>query len=381
MHLFNCFPIKHNKILLFSYYGSQYRCNPKYIAEYIVEHYPNNHFDIVLAFNDPDRKQYPRHFRKVRMLSLKYFYELCTPKVIITNYRMTDLFIKRKKQYYIQTWHSSLRLKQIEKDAEDVLPERYKQMAKKDSRKCDLLLSGCEYSSIIFKRAFWYDGEIFEHGTPRNDMLFEPKKDERVNVLRRLKISEGANVLLYAPTFRNTESVDAYKLDWDKITEKLTDKFGGDWVILVKLHPHAIREATRLTFTDNIRNVSNYDDMQELLMCADVLISDYSSLIFDYSITKRPCFLYVPDINEYTSQERGLYFDILELPFISAESNDDLLEEIASYQEGTYKEKLELFLKQVGSFEDGNASANLLQRINDVCFERGRGANDEKEAV
>ncbi|MGL5752407.1 MAG: bifunctional glycosyltransferase/CDP-glycerol:glycerophosphate glycerophosphotransferase, partial [Paraclostridium sp.] len=167
-HIFNLFPIKKNKIFLFSYYGSQYGCSPKYISEYIVKNYPKDKFDVVWAFNDISSKEHIEDIRKVRIMSLKYFYELSTSKIIITNFRTTNTFIKRKNQYYIQTWHSSLRLKQIEKDAENSLPKNYAEMAKEDSKKCDLLLSGCKYSTDIFKRAYWYNGEIFEHGTPRN---------------------------------------------------------------------------------------------------------------------------------------------------------------------------------------------------------------------
>src|SRR5690625_2963044 len=163
IYMFNCFPIKHNKIFLFSYYGAQFGCNPKYITNYIANHYQKGVFDIVWAFNNPESKDDEGKFRKVKTMSLRYFYELCTAKVVITNARTTNLYIKRKGQYYIQTWHSSLRLKQIEKDAADVLPDSYIQMAKKDSMKCDLLLSGCQFSTNIFKNAFWYHGEIFEY--------------------------------------------------------------------------------------------------------------------------------------------------------------------------------------------------------------------------
>ena len=154
IYLFNCFPIKQNKLFLFSYYGSQYGCSPKYISEYIRSKTPQGQFDIVWAFNNLQSKQQIEGVRKVKTMSLSYFYELCTSKVVITNFRTTELFLKRKNQYYIQTWHSSLRLKQIEKDAEDSLPKHYVQMAKKDSVKCDLLLSGCKFSTAIFKRAF-----------------------------------------------------------------------------------------------------------------------------------------------------------------------------------------------------------------------------------
>lgn len=380
-YLFRCFPIKHNKILFFSYYGSQYGCNPKYISEYIAAHYPEGKFDVVWAFSDPGAKQIPKQFRVVRMLTLRYFYELSTAKIIITNYRMTDLFIKRKHQYYIQTWHSSLRLKQIEKDAEDVLPAKYVDMAKKDSQKCDLLLSGCQYSTEIFRRAFWYEGDIFEHGTPRNDGLFQRDMRTRADVLDKLDIKQETSVLLYAPTFRKTSNSNAYKLNWTEITQRLENKFGGDWMILVKLHPHVASESNQLAFTKNVMNVSRHDDIQELLMSADILISDYSSLIFDFSITKRPCFLYVYDVDDYINQERKLYFDIENLPFISAGNNNELLDKINDFNEKAYRSDLEVFLKQVGTYEEGNANASLLHRIEEVCFKQRGSSVYEKEAV
>ena len=188
IRIFNCFPIKNNKIFLYSYYGSQYGCSPKYISEYIV----NNHsdkYDIVWAFNDVESKKDIKGIRKVRVMSLKYFYELCTSKVIITNFRTTEIFKKRKEQYYIQTCHSSLMLKQIEKDTEDTLPPHYVQMAKEDSKKLDLLLSGCKFSTDIFKRAFWYDGEIFEYGTPRNDILFKNQSDLKNRIKDKLNVN------------------------------------------------------------------------------------------------------------------------------------------------------------------------------------------------
>src|SRR5699024_10923852 len=99
--------------------------------------------------------------------------------------------------------------------------------------------------------------------------------------------------------------------------------FGGKWLILVKLHPHLLSVSNELTENDYVVNVTTYDDIQELLLIADMLISDYSSLIFDYALTKRPCFLYVPDLEDYIKKERELYFNITELPFAYAKNNQD----------------------------------------------------------
>ena len=164
------FPIRKNKVLFISYYGNQYGCNPKYLSQYMVQQ--NRKWDIVWAFVRP-KDYHIKGIRKVRYMSLAYFYELCTSKVIVSNYRMTSLFRKRKKQLYIQTWHSSLRLKMIEQDAEHTLPPHYVQLAKVDSQNIDFLLSGCQYSTSIFKRCFWYNGAIVATGTPRNDLLFK----------------------------------------------------------------------------------------------------------------------------------------------------------------------------------------------------------------
>lgn len=364
----NCMPIKNNKIFIFSYYGSQYGCSPKYISQYITENYPKGKFDVVWAFNDIESKKNIKDIRKVKIMSLKYFYELCTSKVIITNFRTTDIFKKRKNQYYIQTWHSSLRLKQIEKDAEKSLPENYVEMAKKDSPKCDLLLSGCKFSTEIFERAFWYNGKIFEHGTPRNDMFFKKDKSRVEEIKRKLNISENKKIILYAPTFRKGDSLEVYNIEYEKVINELNNKFGGEWIFLVKLHPHLIAKSKELVYGDSVKDVTAYDDIQELLSISDALISDYSSLMFDFALTERPCFLYVPDIEEYTNNDRKLYFDINKLPFIKTVSNEDLVNKIKIFNEDLYKRDLKIFSKEIGTFEKGKASEKLAKHIEKVCF-------------
>ena len=368
IHICNLLPIKKNKIFILSYYGSQYGCSPKYISEYLVENYPRHKFDIVWAFNDVNSKKNIDGIRTVKTMSLKYFYELCTSKVVITNFRTTDLFIKRKNQYYIQTWHSSLRLKQIEKDVESTLEPHYIEMAKSDSKKCDLLLSGCRFSTEIFRRAFWYDGEIFECGTPRNDIFFRkcPIKDE---IKDKLNIDRNKKIILYAPTFRKNEGLEVYNVDYKKIIEAAKERFSGEWIVLVKLHPHLISESSKLVVGENVVDVTKYDDIQELLSVSDMLISDYSSLIFDFALTNRPCFLYTPDLDRYISNDRGLYFDIEELPFVVTKNNDELFRAIINFNNKIYASEINDFSRNIGSFENGTACRMLAERLEDVCFD------------
>ncbi|WP_349410685.1 CDP-glycerol glycerophosphotransferase family protein [Pseudalkalibacillus sp. SCS-8] len=362
------FPIKKNKLFFYSYYGAQYGCNPKYITEYIRKHYPEDHFRLVWAFHQPDEKPNLPGVKKVKTMSLSYFYELCTSKVIITNFRTTNLFRKRKGQYYIQTWHSSIRLKKSEKDTEASLPTKYVKMAVEDSEKCDLLLSGSQFSSELYKRAFWYDGEIFEHGTPRNDLLVCHDLTERQRILKKLDLSEKDKVLLFAPTFRNHHKVDIYDLDYRLILKTLNEISSANWNILVRLHPHLYNEGAHLAMPEKVTDVSKYDDTQELLSIADILITDYSSLMFDYSLTRRPCFLHTPDLKEYLEKERGLYFQICDLPFPHALNNEQLIKQMQEFDDGIFQQKLEQFMKETGSYEKGEASYNLVKKIESICY-------------
>ncbi len=358
--LFSVFPIQ-RKILFLSYYGSQYGCSPKYLSEYMVSVHPN--WTVVWAFTTP-KAYHVQGVKKVRYLSLRYFYELCTSRVVITNYRMTEDYRKRKGQYYVMTWHSSLRLKKIEKDVESSLPEHYVQMAKADSKKIDLLLSGCRFSDEIFKRAFWYNGVILQSGTPRCDIFYTNDMEKRRGQIKQsLGIDKDTYLLLYAPTFRKGDDLSCYDLDFESLVKVLEESRKGGWKVLVRLHPHLLKYANSFLNDNNVINVTSYDDIQELLLIADVLITDYSSLMFDFAETRRPCFLYAPDLEEYQKNDRSLYFDINKLPFPVSVTQDGLERRIRSLDQNEYSQSIDDFLQKVGSYEDGNAAKRVTEYI------------------
>ncbi len=363
VELMKLFPIKRNRCMFYSSYGANYGCNPKYISKYLKE--SNSNLELIWVLNSPEKYNL-EGIKVVKNMSLSYFYNLVTSKVIVTNFRTALDFKKRKNQKYIQTWHSSLRLKQIEKDAENSLPKDYILQAKEDSKKIDYLLSGCKKSTEIFKRAFWYDGVILESGTPRNDFLFNITEKEREEIKNKLGVKENEKVLLYAPTFRKGNSLDVYNLNYAELLESLKIRFGGNWKILLRLHPHLINLSSNIK-DENILDVTKYDDIQELLGVSDFLISDYSSLMFDFSITKKSCILYTPDLYEYTSNDRGLYFDIEKLPFEAVLNNEALNEAILGFDEDDYRDRLDQFLEGVGSYEDGKASERVADLIQNIC--------------
>jgi CDP-glycerol glycerophosphotransferase len=190
-----------------------------------------------------------------------------------------------------------------------------------------------------------------------------------------LKIPEDYKVVLYAPTFRKGDNLDVYDLNYHQVLEKLQRRFDGKWVFLVKLHPHLLSKSNQIVNGHDVLDVldvTSYDDIQELLSIANVLITDYSSLMFDYSITGRPCFLYIPDVIDYIHNDRGLYFDVMELPFISGRSMEELLTQVESFHEEAYQQGLAEFSREIGTFEQGNACVRLLEHVNQVCFSKNR---------
>lgn len=362
--IFSVFPVKKHKIFFLSYYGSQYGCNPKYLSEYIVN--KNEGWDVVWGFVTPD-KYLIKGVRKVKYMSLRYFYELCTSGVFVTNYRMTLDYHKRKGQVYIQTWHSSTRLKKIEGDVEVALKPNYVKMAKKDSKNIDVLLSGSQFSTETFKRAFWYSGTILPTGTPREDLMFRRDESILTKVYTELRINNEAKIVLYAPTFRQSNSLECYDLDYKTLQDTLKKKFGGNWIVLLRLHPHLREYSKKLTENHmGVVDATQYDDIQELLCASDVVISDYSSLIFDFALTKRPCFIYASDLKDYTDKERELYFNIEDLPFPISRNNEEMVSILTNFDNQLYCKRIDSFLSTLGSYEDGHACERVYNYIKNI---------------
>ena len=352
-------PIKKNRVLLFSYYGEQYSGSPKYIGKYLMK---KKDVDVIWAFVYPEKhKEYKG--KTVRYAHLKYYYYLATAGTIITNYRMTNDFVKKSGQKYIQTWHSSLRLKMIEKDAVDTLPFHFIDMAKKDSGQIEYLLAGSRKSRDIFEQSFWYKGKIENTGTPQCDILFEEREPYVSKVLSHYGIPTGSKIAMYAPTFRKDYNTSVYDLNTKEIVEALAKRFGGEWYLLMRLHPHLIAKANCFEYSEKVLPATDYDDVQELLCAADVLISDYSAIMFDYSVTKRPCFLYTPDLLQYVAKDRKLYFNIDELPFPNFSKQTDLLDAINQFEEKEYAISMANFMKEIGTYDDGQASRRVYELI------------------
>lgn len=350
--LFSKFPKDPDKVFCQSYTGRGYSDSPKALAEELKR----RGYRIYWAVKgEREADSLPPDVTPVTLGSAREIYHRCTAGVWVDNCRKWGRLFKRKNQLYIQTWHG-FPLKRIEGDAVGALDEDYVAAAKRDSQMADLFLSDSRFLTDIYRRAFWYEGEVLECGFPRNDLLFESHHELVQKVRAALKLPEGKRLLLYAPTFRKDQGLSVYDVDYPRCVRALERRFGGEWLILAKLHPNLADRAGELSLDlDYVINVSQYPDIQELYLASDALLSDYSSVMFDYLNTGKPCFLYVNDLDDYRD-DRNFTFDLQKLPYPLAADNDALEKAILAFDGEEQRAREKAFKKEFGIVENGTAA-------------------------
>lgn len=335
-----------------SYYGRGYSDSPKALAEELRRRGWKVYW---VVKSREDARSLPEDVTPLMIESPRAILHLCTAGVWVDNSRKWAYTQKRGATRYIQTWHG-FPLKRIEGDAADALDENYVKAAKKDSAMCDLFLSNSVFLTELYRRAFWYPGQVLECGFPRNDLLFAPPGDTEARVREALSLPKEKRLALYAPTFRKDQGLAAYDLDYRRLAGALGKRFGGEWLVLAKLHPNIAAKAGELNLDGRwVVNASGYADIQDLYIACGALVTDYSSVMFDYMNTGKPCFLYVNDLESYRG-DRNFYFDLDGLPFVRSESNEELEEKVLGYEEEREREKIEEFCEKWGIKEDGRAA-------------------------
>lgn len=357
-----CFvPVKKGRIMCWAYNFKQYGCNPRYISEYLLDN--NEGYDIYWVFrSEKYAKRLDKRAKFVRFRSWRYFVLVNTAEFLITNTRTDPYRIywhKRKGQKYIMTWHGGVALKRVEKDVEDKLGFGYVKKAKYDSKACDLMISGCKAQTALLKEKFWYSGEILEKGVPRNDIFFHKETHEgiKAEICSLYNIPQENRLVIYAPTFRRNHSLEPYSIRWSEVIPHLKTMLKSDKVtVLLRLHPNLIGKAdtSSLLNAPEVVDVTLYHDMQNLLCVSDVLITDYSSSMFDFTMLLRPCILFATDVEQY---DRGFYYKFHELPYPLARNQEELIETLKEFDETSYRKRLqEFFDDKIGLFESGQAS-------------------------
>lgn len=324
MTFFKLFRIKNNKIVISSFYGKGYGDNPKYVCDELLK--KSKDLDIVWIVKDYNDKSIPEGIRKAKHNSIKALYELSTAKVWIDNSRKTYHTRKRKNQYYIQLWHGSMMFKKIEFDVADKLGKFYVRNMKKDNKMIDLFVTNSEFFTKKVRETFKYTGEVLECGEPRSDELMK-NHVKMGKDFREKNNYVGKKIIMYAPTFRANYGTEAYDIDYEKLYNSLENK--QDYVIFIRLHPNISSDKIKINFNDHIIDMCKYPNMHDLIAASDIVITDYSSSMFEAMLIDKKVVIYASDIDEY-SDDRGFYFEFSELPFPLTKNTKELIKCINS---------------------------------------------------
>jgi len=360
--------VKDNWVFCESFFGKNYSDSPKYVYEYLQKNYPNRYRFIWVI--DKKGTKIPYKHTKVKRFSIRYCYYLARCKYYIFNGRQPVWIRKRKGNVFLQTWHGTP-LKRLVFDLEDInsATPKYKQQTYKQSRLWDYLIAPNKFSSDIFRRCFMYDKVMLETGYPRNDILhYENKEELAQQIKKRIGVPMDRKVILYAPTWRDDEyyTKGQYKFSLKLDLRLMRQMLGSEYVILLRTH-YFIADNIDVTGLEGFAyNVSHYDDISELYLISDILITDYSSVFFDYANLKRPMLFFTYDLDKYRDILRGFYIDIEEeLPgplLFTTEEIIDAVKDIDRIKQD-YQKKYDAFYEKYCSWEDGQASKRVAEAV------------------
>lgn len=357
--LFKIFKIDKQKIVFSNFFGQGFAGDPMYIYEALNK--KDNNFTFIWMV----KKEYsniPKNIKQVKRGTLKELYHLYTAKFWVDNSRKPLGVFKRKEQFYMQTWHGNIAYKKVERGARN-LNEKYILSAINDSKMIDVFLSGSEWNTEIIKKDFWYDGKILKFGLPKSDIFYNSKNYVKEEILKKYKIDYNDYIVMYCPTFRDDNLDYDYNLDFNNILKVLKTVKRRDVSILIKLHPNIINDKLSIS-NEKIINLSSKVDVNELLIISDLIITDYSSIMFDALEAKKDVILYTPDYIHYLGN-RGVYFSNDDLPFYTCYSNEELINILKTYK-NYMKPNFSNFINNLGIYNDGFASYKVAKFIEEI---------------
>ena len=363
----------YKKVIVFeSFSGKQYSDNPKALYLYIRLNYPD--YKLYWSLDRYYKHKYQdENLDILSRFSLKWILIMARSEYWITNSRLPLWIPKPKHTNYIQTWHGTP-LKKLGADIKEVhMPgtntTKYKENFLKEASKWDYLISPNAYSTEIFQRAFDFNQTIIESGYPRNDVLYTSNSTTEINKIKsRLNIPIDKKVILYAPTWRDNDyySIGKYKFSLQLDLDKLRDEFRGEFIILLRMH-YLVAEKFDLSLYKNfVYDFSAHGDISDLYLISDVLITDYSSVFFDYANLRKPILFFTYDLEKYRDELRGFYFNFEEqAPGPLLKSTNDIITYLELIQNGDYQlsPDFEAFYNKFCYLEDGKASERVVTDI------------------
>jgi len=368
-------PVKKNIILIESNLGRNYTGNPKAIYEEMVRRGLDKKYRCYFILEDM-KTEIPGAAKKIKRNRFRYFFYFAMAGIWISDSRFPEYIIKRKGCTYIQTWHGTP-LKKLALDLDDVFMageksiSDYKKKFYENVQTWDYLISQNSYSTRIFRRAFGFNKEILEIGYPRNDVLFRKNNRKDIEEIKdKLGLPKDKRIILYAPTWRDNEfyGKGKYKFNPRINFDLLMKELKKDTVMIVKYHYLVMDQIDWSPYRGFIYTYDMSYDISLLYLVSDMLITDYSSVMFDYSLLKRPMAFYCYDLEEYKNTLRGFYFDFMnEAPGPVVETTEDLISAIKDYDFNKYQEKYQIFCKKFNHADDGNASGKIVDLIEKIA--------------
>ena len=371
--------IDEKTIMFCVFNGKSYTCSPKAIYEHIIKSEKYKEYSLIWAFKDAERYRYLEendNTKVVRINSKEYKKYLAKAKYWIFNYKIPDYLYPKKEQVFVQCWHGTP-LKRLGCDLEhfdNVLNtmEGMKKRYKIEASKFSYFISPSKFASEKFISAWnlkeiGKENIIIEEGYPRNDFLYNYTEQDVDKIKKELGIEkETRKIILYAPTYRSDQHETGvgytYKeeVDFSRLQEEIGDKY----IILFRPHYFIANSFDFEKYNGFVYNVSEIDDINELYIISDMLITDYSSVFFDYANLKRPMIFYMYDLEHYKDESNGFYIDLKELPGNIVKTQEDLEKEILALDKNfVYDEKYKKFNEKYNYLDDGNASMRVVEKI------------------
>lgn len=364
-----------NTIIFESNLGKNYSGNPKAIYERMVERGLDREFKCVWVLNDTGRHvNIPGKHKKIKRMRFNYLYYITMAGVFIFDSRQPLFFKKKSDMKFIQTWHGTP-LKKLALDMEviNMGGERdligYQERFKLSTSKWDYLLSQNSYSSAIFRSAFAYDQSILETGYPRNDILVNASRQNIYDLKNKLRIPSDKKIILYAPTWRDNKfhKKGQYKFTTELNIRELFNELQDEFVLLIKAHYLVVDSINSAEYDGFVYEFGNDIDISELYLIADVLVTDYSSVMFDYSVTRKKMVFYTYDLEEYRDSLRGFYFDFEEnIPGPVVENMPDLISALYMSDKtffDIYGDKYKAFINKFNYLDDGRSSDRVIDQL------------------
>jgi len=359
--MYNAFcllPMKQNAVVIESFWGKKADCNPLAISDYLTA---QGGYDITWSFHaSVDTKGFPH--KTATYGSIRYLRALACSKYLINNVNFPTEYKKRAGSVHVQTKHGTP-LKSMGLDIRKRRPLEmdWDKFAER-CRRWDYVISSNPYSSRVWRQGFPFNYKILETGYPRNDVLFSTTPDDVAAIRASLGVPKGKKVALYAPTFRSDDRENAVMFSDDLFNARLVAEALGDrYVLLVRSHYFTALKDT----VPGAIDVSAYPHTNPLLAATDLLITDYSSIMFDFACLRRPIVIFAYDVDAY-EKARGTYFSILDTnPGCIATTQGELLDCLAikAFESAANVRKLNAFADEFCPWDDGRATARVVEAV------------------